>query len=140
MPLQAPLFKLDALDAFHTPWDKHGVPVQIAIHSDISVGNAFFDFCNTKPAVDCFALFLDAANCLVLKKSDQMNERYERIGIAQFIRPSRIRDADFIPPVPSDEPLSLSPEELRERAVIIGPNDTWGPITADDPKTTVTII
>jgi hypothetical protein len=145
---QAPFFQVVPLSAAYIPWEKHGTPVQIHLprlkysdsvsggstniphpHSRISVGTANFDF---TPSFPCFALFLDAAHCLLLRPSN--SQKYERIGIAQFCRPSvtRIKGRKVPEPTELKEGEKLSWDDILHMNLgVAGPQGTWGPIVED---------
>jgi len=85
------------------------------------LGEAYFDF---EPYFPCFGLFLDPQNALILKKTENAEDEYTRIGIAKFLRTQSQREAEPF--------FQLEPFRLRYVP--------WGPMTENDERVLVTII
>ena len=107
------------------------MPVEIRLKDEISVGAATFDIA---PHFPCFVAFLDASNGLVVrrKESNIPEPVYERIGLAEFLKPSPARRKDFKPPPVQ---VATQPGHIKMH----GPNDTFGPMTNAHPKTVICI-
>jgi hypothetical protein len=78
------------------------------------MGSAFFDI---EPYFPCSALFIDPANCLLLKRHGKFPESYTRIGLGTFMR------------------------TMRQRSVRLttGGYTVFGPVTMNDPRQFITI-
>jgi hypothetical protein len=111
--------------------EPYGIPVQVSVAAGVAPGIAYFDTISEFPEkFRCFALFLDWGNALVLahlKKSNNSEDEYHRIGIARFIWTQSQRDECYsmndVPPSPD------------RRGVYYR-----GPITDEDERVTVKIV
>ncbi len=112
----------------------HGVLSEIRLIDGVSLGDAFFD---AQPCFPCHALFLDSSNALVLKETGKGAGEFRRVGIAKFLRTARQR-ADQ--PLPRNETFKSDITSLLTLAECGLPMPPWGPITANDARTTVTIV
>jgi hypothetical protein len=92
----------------------YSTSVEIQTIDGPSSGIAYFD---EEPHFPSFALFLDVAQALVLKR-DESKDVYTRIGVASF---------------------SLTETQSQKRGTS-GDRDDFGPIKRDESRVTVTII
>jgi len=102
--------------------EPYGAPVEVHISGGAAPGSAFFDIEPEFPQqYRCYVLFLDQNHALVLKKTDNAVDEYQRIGIALFELTSSQKQYYY----------GLN----RPDKVIID-----GPITKKDERVTVTIV
>jgi hypothetical protein len=78
-------------------------------------------------------------------RSSKSSQAYERIGIAQFCRPSIWRIKDRKVPEPGTLKLEDIDASIWDRITHMnlgqaGPKGTWGPITKEHEKRVVTIV
>jgi hypothetical protein len=127
--------------------EPYGVPIEITCAAGVAPGTAHFDDLNAFPAnFDCFALFLDWGNALIVTRTDVRSPEYpegngdeyqrkgktgnewKRIGLARFIWTPQQR-----------EEACRGNEDLSNMKMHRG---IWchGPITDQDPKVLVTLI
>jgi hypothetical protein len=127
--------------------EPYGVPIEITCAAGVAPGTAHFDDLNAFPAnFDCFALFLDWGNALIVTRTDGRSPEYpggnddeyqrkgktgnewKRIGLARFIWTPQQR-----------EEACRGNEDLSNVKMHRG---IWchGPITDQDPKVLVTLI
>jgi hypothetical protein len=111
-----------------------GVLSEICLSDGVSLGDAFFD---TQPCFPCHALFLDSPNALVLKETGRDAGEFTRVGIAKFLRAAKQR-ADN--PLPETEMIEANVTMLVRLSESGMPMVSWGPITENFVRTTVTIV
>ena len=129
--------------------EPYGIPIEITCVAGVAPGTAYFDDLDAFPAnFDCYALFLDWGNALIVARTDgrlpeypggndnepqrmgKTGNEWKRIGLARFI---------------------WTPQQREEPCRVVANKDwpnikfyrgIWchGPITDQDPKSLVTLI
>jgi hypothetical protein len=131
-----------------------GILASIHLPHGVSYGNAFFD---TEPHFPCFALFLDSSNSLILKQKVTITEvakpqsRWFRFSKKfRMLKGKGLKGKEVARnemPAPMQEFVRigianfLRTEEQRKmtRGIHTWPGLPYGPITAQNERTVVTI-